>query len=230
MGVPKNRISSIGLELEGGWDGANVHLKRDGSVVFSSPMPTYVGEVASPPIATSTEATSWLRNNYPQHVNNTCGFHVHVCLPPLHYSRLMDENFNNKFLGDMELFWSKYRGQPGFELFRYRLEGQNRYCQKVFRPEQQLWQTAAYGDLGSTPRYSQLNYCFGRHGTLECRLFPCFPSVEHSIEGMLAFVGSINSFLSTCKADRPIQFSVTGEDSLPIVDNRPARVPSVQPV
>lgn len=206
----KNRITSIGLELEGGWLANPPGLKHDGSVQgLESP---YRGEVCSTPFTTLEEADAWLRLLYPQETNNTCGFHVHVGLPALHYSRLMDENFNNLFLQAMEDFWSKYRGQAGFDLFRSRLDGQNIYCQKVFRPEQQLWRVEAYGARDSLPRYSQLNFCFGRHGTLECRLFPCFANVEHSIEGMHLFIDSINNFLASCKPSKALAFSFTTSD------------------
>lgn len=210
MSSPKNRISTFGLELEGGWDLAPRGLKHDGSVVgISAP---HRGEVASPVIKTLAESEQWLRDNYPQEVNSSCGFHVHVGLAPLHYMRLMCEEFNSKFLVSMEDFWNRYRGASAFDLFRQRLDGQNAYCQKVFRPEQQLWRMEAYGDRSTAARYSQLNFCFGRHGTLECRLFPCFPSVSHSIEGMRAFANSINEFLATCAPARPIHFAVHMEE------------------
>lgn len=218
--TPKNRIASFGLEVEGGWDVEHRGLKHDGSVNgLTSAMR---GEIASAPIKTIEESIKWLREHYPQEVNNTCGFHVHVGLAPLHYSRLMCEEFNSKFLAAMEDFWNRYRGSPGFDLFRSRLDGQNQYCQKVFRPEHQLWRQEAYGDRRLLPRYSQLNFCFGRHGTLECRLFPCFESVVHSIEGMKAFADSINEFLATCKPARPIHFSVPLE-----VATSPERVTAV---
>lgn len=206
----KNRITSIGLELEGGWHTNPPGLKHDGSV--QGLLSSFRGEICSDPLPSLEEADSWLRTYYPQETNNTCGFHVHVGLPSLHYSRLMDENFNNLFLQSMENFWEKYRGQAGFDLFRSRLDGQNAFCQKIFRPEQQLWRTESYGDRGSLPRYSQLNFCFGRHGTLECRLFPCFSNVEHSVEGMHTFVDSINAFLASCKPAKAASFSITSSD------------------
>lgn len=222
----KNRVSSIGLEVEGGWENPPAGFKHDGSVQGLRVCPNR-GEVASRPLADVAAGEAWLRENYPQEVNNTCGFHVHVCLPAIHYSRLMDENFNQKFLLSMEDFWNRYRGQPGFDLFRSRLDGQNQYCQKIFRPEQQLWRTEAYGDRNSHPRYSQLNFCFGRHGTMECRLFPCFENVEHSIDGMKTFIDSINEFLATCKATKPIEFSMTTDEIESHVVNHPTRVRTV---
>lgn len=215
MTTPKNRIGSIGLELEGGWQFAPTGLKRDGSVVGLSS--DYQGEIASVPLKSRDEAVKWLRANYPQEVNNTCGFHVHVGIAALHYSRLMCEEFNSKFLAAMEDFWNCHRGATGFDLFRSRLDGQNAYCQKIFRPEQQLWRNEAYGDRHSVPRYSQLNFCYGRHGTLECRLFPCFASVNHSIAGMEAFLDCINEFLSTCQPSRPIHISIPFETPSEVV-------------
>lgn len=210
MTGPKNRVDTIGLELEGGWDVNPSGLKHDGSV--QGLHSAFRGEVASRPLKSIADAEQWLRDYYPQEVNNTCGFHVHVGIQPLHYMRLMCDEFNSKFLSSMEDFWNRYRGSAGFDLFRSRLDGQNAYCQKIFRPEQQLFRMEAYGDRGVQPRYSQLNFCFGRHGTLECRLFPCFPSVEHSIAGMKAFITAINEFLVTCPPARPIHVSVNMED------------------
>lgn len=213
---------AVGLELEGAWNRAPGNLKHDGSVVgdFGE---LAKGEVCSEPLATIESAEAWLRNNYPDRVNETCGFHVHVSLPPLYYSRLMVEDFNKKFLSQMEDFWNCYRGQPGFDQFRSRLDGQNQYCQKRFVPEAQLFRTEAYGDRAALPRYSQLNYCFGRHGTLECRLFPCFPSVDHCIAGMKVFTSCINNFLATTKPEKPIIVSIKVNES---EVNHPVRLSS----
>lgn len=209
-----NRIKAVGLELEGGWSPAALgahSVKHDGSVRGLSDK-FCIGEVCSPPItdedAEFPKAEAWLREHYPQTVNDSCGLHVHVSLPNLHYSRLMNEDFNNCFLNAMEDLWSRFRSEPAFDLFRSRLDGQNQYCQKIFRPEDQLWRREAYGDRGSLPRYSQLNYCYGRHGTMECRLFPCFPKVEHAVAAMKAFTGCINNFLATCGPEKPIHATV----------------------
>lgn len=210
--MASNKIKAIGVELEGAWSpDAQAILKRmlvhDGSVRgFGGEVQS--GEVKSQPLSTIEAAESFVRTHYPNEVNESCGFHVHVSMAPLHYSRLMNEDFNNCFLNAMEDFWSRFRSEPGFNLFRHRLDGQNRYCQKVFRPEEQIFRTEAYGPHDTHPRYSQLNYCWGRHGTMECRLFPCFPRYEHSVEGMKAFINCINSFLATCQSEKPIEVTI----------------------
>lgn len=209
-----NRISAIGLELEGGWSSGTPGfelVKRDGSVTGISGDKYRVGEVCSKPIKEWEDAEKWLRSNYPNSVNETCGFHVHVSLPPLHYSRLMNPGFEGCFLNAMEDFWSRFRAEPGFNLFRSRLDGQNQYCQKVFRPEDQIWRKEHYGErtgLSALPRYSQLNFCYGRHGTMECRLFPCFPQINHSVEAAKVFTECINSYLSTCPAETATKITV----------------------
>jgi len=223
MAAPRNRITAIGIELEGGWtsvppgpvfqdpndsNNRGEIIKRDGSVRLEG-SDLLVGEVVSAPLTSVELAVAWMRANYPQAGNNTCGFHIHISLPSLHYSRLMNEDFNNKFLSAMEEFWARNRTAPGFDLFRSRLDGQNRYCQKIFRPEEQLWRTEHYGDHARVPRYSQLNYCWGRHGTMECRLFPYFPRISNAVGALECFTGCVNEFLATAKPDRPLKFDVT---------------------
>lgn len=213
--MPVNRIKGIGLELEGGWvPRANLpEIRHDGSVQ-GIPNDRYnVGEISSAPLSTIEAAEAWLRENYPQTVHPSCGFHVHVSLPPLHYSRLMNESFNGCFLNAMEDFWTRFRSEPGFDLFRSRLDGQNQYCQKNFRPEHQLWRMEHYGDHRTLPRYSQLNFCYGRHGTMECRMFPCFPQVGHAVEATKTFINCINSYLATCPPEKPIVVKVEAEDA-----------------
>jgi hypothetical protein len=211
-----NRIDAIGLELEGGWaetSRARRLVKHDGSVRGIDGNHV-AGEVNSPPLSDFAACEAWLRENYPQQVNESCGFHVHVSLKPLHYSRIMNPGYEPVFLEAMEDLYTRFRGEPAFAQFRERLDGQNQYCQKIFRPEDQLWRREPYGDrvgAHALPRYSQLNYCWGRHGTMECRLFPCFPQVQHAIEACKSFIDSINNFLATCPPEKPITVTVEAE-------------------
>src|SRR5690348_9266825 len=85
-----NRINLVGIELEGGWnrcpDKKLGHFDHDGSVRFEPfdkdgdrmPMPQYyTGEYVSYPMPVD-QIASWLRTTYPEHVNDTCGLHVHM--------------------------------------------------------------------------------------------------------------------------------------------------------
>lgn len=210
--MPTTRIQKIGLEVEGAWNPrAGVDPKHDGSIRGLGNRGLHVGELASAPLESLELAEAWLKDKYPDAVNDTCGFHVHVSLKPLHYSRIMHESFGLCFLNAMEDFWSRFRSEPGFDLFRQRLDGQNEYCQKIFRPEQQLFRREAYGDRATLPRYSQLNYCWSRHGTMECRLFPCFPKVGHAVEALRVFTNCIDAYLNTCQPEKPISVQVLAE-------------------
>ena len=197
----RKRIKALGVELEGGWrtrpPTATIH--RDGSVTVEAP---FVGEVSSEPLPDLSSAEEWVRTNYPQLVNNSCGLHVHVSTNELNYSRLMEPEFCQFFEARMAEFLSQglANNRPGFDLLRQRFQGLNRFCQKKFIPEQQLFLTDPYGNTATHPRYAQLNFCYIRHGTLECRLFPCFPSVDDGVAAVKAFYDTVFDYLGQFKS------------------------------
>lgn len=209
----RNRILSIGVELEGGWSRTrelppNLDIRHDGSV--SIPGDYYGGEVSCNPMRTTKEVAVWMRRAYPHRVNDTCGFHVHVAVNKLNYSRLMEHAFFDMFYQQMESYITRNhsRDPDGYDRLRTRLGGSNRFCRKEHHPEQQVYLEARYGDA----RYAALNFCFGRHGTLECRVFPCFVDVEDSILGMEQFCEIVNAYLAKCAPERPVQLTVTEKD------------------
>ena len=215
-----SRIEKYGLELEGAWLNAPNSLKHDGSV-RDLPGDMAVGELASRPISSFEAAKIWLRENYPTRSNHTCGFHVHLSFSELSYSRLMDEAFNDLFLERMEAFYVERRDNPGFDLFRSRLDGQNIYCRKIFRPEEQLWRTEPYDRDHQLPRYSILNFCYGRHQTLECRLFPMFPEVADSVAAFECFVKACHDYLVRCPGEKKFSTVIRGRG--------PATLPTLPP-
>lgn len=149
-----------------------------------------------------------MRLNYPHAVNETCGLHVHVGLNRLNYSRLMERPFFDLFYQRMERFARSLGEEPGAGLLLDRLAGNNRYCRRNFVPERQVFMQEHYGEA----RYAALNFCYGRHGTLECRVFPCFPNVEHSISGMETFCDIVNTYLSQCAPEKPVTVLLTEKD------------------
>lgn len=183
-------------------------LHHDGSVRGLS-AGLAVGEVASPPLNTMQEVRQFIREYYPDEVNSSCGFHVHMSFSRLNYSRLTHCDFWNLFQTRMDKFANEIREHPGRDLLVSRLAGHNEYCQKNFRPEEQFWRTEQYGDRDRHPRYSQLNYCYDRHGTMECRVFPCFPRSETSILAFDALTGCVNAFLSRCRPERSHTLIIT---------------------
>lgn len=200
--IRRRRIKAVGVELEGGWDRRPpAEMHRDGSVTVDAPI---VGEISSPPIPDFSTAEEWMRANYPHRVNSSCGLHVHVSTNELNYGRLMEPEFAQFFECRMAEFLSQglADNRPGFDLLRQRFQGLNRYCQKKFIPEQQLFMTDRYGDVNTHPRYAQLNFCYIRHGTLECRLFPCFPNVDDGVAAVKAFYDTVFDYLGQFKSTK----------------------------
>ncbi len=215
--VAKGRIKTWGLELEGGWMDTSIpkhttQLHADGSVRNLSSDCPHVGEIASPVISSAETARRWLIRHYPDSVNDSCGFHIHIGVSLLNYTRLMDEDFHKFYLKQMNEFYEEHKGERGFDLFKYRLDGKNIYCQKKFRPEEQLQRTEAYGPRRTHPRYSQLNYCWARHGTMECRVFPCFPRAASSVAAFTAFTDCVNTFLARATPEEPLRTVVRVSD------------------
>lgn len=196
----RRRIKGIGVELEGGWHvppATTIH--HDGSVNVRA---NHVGEVSTPgPIDTLPLALAWTRQNYPSSVNSTCGLHVHLSVNNLNYGRLMETEFKDYFEQQLAQFLQDGldRNAQGFELLRSRFNGDNRYCQKIFRPAEQIYVPGRYGDPAVHPRYSQLNFCYNRHGTVECRVFPCFPDPEDGCAAVSMFYKTVFDYLGRFK-------------------------------
>jgi len=190
-------IDKIGVECEGGWDEPPYDLVGDGSV--------YV-DVASPPLYIE-DLCKWIETNIPDKVNKSCGTHVHISTRKVKdYMRLMEKEFFDYFINSMTA-WGNEMKLPSGHLFWNRLEGGNQYCHKKFDPEGQVNQKGKAGN-----RYTQLNFCYGLHGTLECRLFPGFDDAQLCINAVKAFVNCVESFLR----DTPDKLNLEEEIELAI--------------
>jgi hypothetical protein len=182
-------IYKIGCELEGGWERRPRGLKYDGSVYVGT---SYVGEISSPAFNWVESLIRWIRKFYPDEVNESCGFHVHVSFKhDLYYSQLMSMDFYEYFLRKTRK-WGLKKEREGCDmsLFWERWEGRNRFCRKRFMPEEQ-----AYLECKDEPRYAHLNFCYKLRGTLECRLFPMFKEVELACEAVWLFYRVISYWL-----------------------------------
>jgi hypothetical protein len=219
-----NRVNRIGLELEGGWDAAvrGHQVIRDGSVVFDRPRtrvnlmtgeaeyvvphPKYaVGEIVSSPMAPD-QAAEWLRRAYPQHVNGTCGLHVHMSFNhKLNYSRLLTPDYMGFVIQELQAWGirndiSRTEGQGA--MFWNRLDPHHpwtlQHCTHQFLGDKQV--TVAKKDFNSRgkdySRYTFINYCDMQHGTVECRGLPMFESPEVAISAVNAVLDATNRFLS----------------------------------
>lgn len=160
-------IKKFGFELEGGWDEERFGkyedegiMKGDGSVDTDD---TEAGEIATRPFTNLNKAWEFMLEHYPDEVNRTCGFHIHVSMDEGYYVKLMEKEFHEEFLKWATKLGAKYKKRlPA--TFMERVEGKNNYCQKKFLPEKQIH--------GTGDRYTQLNYCYHQHKTIENRMFP----------------------------------------------------------
>jgi hypothetical protein len=197
-----NFIKRIGLELEGGWRNRPAwDVRRDGSVEI--PRAELVGEISSPPYSMIENAEAWMRKYYPQTVNHTCGFHIHISLAPGHYSMLMCEEFYAKFIAAYRKWGEEtFRVPAGAPVapeaarFYERLNGGNRFCQAQFNPDIQTQVVSRQNPTVWDTRYAQLNYCWTLHGTMESRLLPMFNDVNMSASAMRVFPAVVNEYLT----------------------------------
>ena len=191
-------IDKIGVELEGAWDNEPDNYYGDGSVEFdndcscdSDPCEcdsqyNFIGECSGRGVSLS-EISDWVRNNYPNETNWSCGMHVHVSfLSDQHYTILTDKKFYKYFLERMNDFGKRLNIKN--KDFWKRLRGTNTYCQNKFIPDNQLI-------TNCDERYTHLNFCFGEHRTIECRLLPCFRDVDISIRAIEELIDIYESWL-----------------------------------
>lgn len=219
-------FKQIGLEFEGGWDSEPwtrhdyLHTAHDGSVRVSGDY--HRGEVVTDPLDTLEEALGACDDGYPDRVDDSCGFHVHMSFQVGDYHRLMDATFWDHF----RAFWVKVIGAsragvtpmqcgltpataPGdipptwtstdVRRFAHRFNGGNSYCEAVFRPLQQM-----YNASKGSARYAQLNYCHRLHKTVECRLLPQFETREGAKSALKLLVKCFSDYLEQPDTFAPV--------------------------
>lgn len=187
-------IKGFGFELEGGWESDRYDeienkglMKGDGSVETDDTQP---GEIASPVFRDIYTAWKFMRDNYPDEVNRSCGFHVHISVEDGHYTTLMEKEFYKEFLK-----WSHWIGRtftkrlPG--TYMSRLRGENNFCQAKFMPDEQVKER---GD-----RYTQLNFCYSTHKTLENRMFPGCKSPRTAFFLLIQYLLFVENYLEKTK-------------------------------
>jgi hypothetical protein len=200
------RINKIGVELEGGWNYEPPHsFQEDGSVETET---DYEGETVSPPCRTKSELKDWIRKNYPDEINRTCGMHIHVSFrSEADYNRLMTKKFYTAFLENAKEWGLENKINEG-SAFWHRLEGKNSFCKLLttkdgrFKISTVKRQANAHDKGG--PRYFQLNFCKNVHNTLECRLFPTFQKKKIAESAVDFFYNLVENYLSQFKfEDKP---------------------------
>jgi hypothetical protein len=215
-----NRIYRIGIELEGGWTKLPPGcrgLQHDGSIQglqreMGDPELT-IGELANGPM-TMEEWPKWLKANYPQRVNATCGMHVHLSpITALAYSRVMDPSYPGTVVAYIRQ-WAEKQGLPSEHPIWPRLKNKSMYCQHLYMADDQVRNvTKDHNRERQGHRYTIINYCHGRYGTFECRLLPMFDTVKQAESVVQELVDITNAFLRVTRK-RESRLEVQMEDDL----------------
>lgn len=183
-----------GLELEAGWLKSREDLIKDDSLLLEHFKRTqYIGELVLPPCSSLEELFTFCEKNWPDEVTERCSMHVHVSFKNItFYSQTMTEKFFNEFLSSIEKWGIEY---PCANVhFWNRLFDKNKYCRRRFNPEPQLHITKDTKH-NNQERRTILNYSYGCHKTLECRLFPAFINIKTAFSAIEHFVNFVENYL-----------------------------------
>ena len=185
----RNRIRLVGLEVEGAWIKfpATEKYEHDGSVFkpesyggqvewdqvklkIASIKATTTGEIPSAPMLPA-QMRAWITKNYPDFTDKTCGLHVHMSFEDLkHYNRLMTPEYPITMRTYLKK-WAVEEHLPDDHPIWDRVNGNNMYCSSKFWPDKQVGKKKSY-DHGEGDRYTDINYCWKEHKTIECRILP----------------------------------------------------------
>jgi len=206
-------VKYFGFEIEGGFDSYhrdysedeegrevqnNEYWKHDGSVRCESGV---AGEIASPKfrIDRMENFRIFARENMPIEANSSAGLHVHVSFNcDEAYSRCMDKEFFNSFEKSVKDYFLENDhkfDEDVTDRFWARIGNESEYCQDEFCPEYQtntLWNRYFSSRNG---RYTHLNYPYGQHKTIECRLYPSTTKATELINMVEFFINFTNSYL-----------------------------------
>ena len=219
LGKARSRIYRVGVELEGGWDKLpqkGVVIVHDGSVRFPGKIVDYIGEIPSPALEVSA-LPRWMGIFHPQHVNETCGMHVHMSfMSALCYARLMRPEYPATIIKYVEK-WARAEELPAAHPIWDRLAGKSRFCQHVFHADEQVSTVRKDHDQQRPGhRYTVMNYCFNTNGTMECRLLPMMEKAEQSIRAVQEIINITNAFLVvTAQKEKKVKVAID-EDSKPM--------------
>lgn len=213
-------VDKVGIELEGGWNRRFTDARIIYDMSVQRPANTtgrvccckeghgdgstcHFGEIPSPPLPLE-EALFWMRDHYPDGVNQSCGFHVHLSVkhPLINYPKLMEKRFYDLFLSEVAK-WGKKEGFPANHQLWHRLtskdykNGPARFCNRPFNP---IIQTTTLDKPDS--RRSALNYCYLKHGTIECRIFPSFEDPALAARAVILYATTVENYLQSAPAPR----------------------------
>ena len=205
-------INKMGLELEGAWKGKirvppfkDGKIKHDGSVRFTQPPDGFLhyGELVSEPMDPDALA-QWGYDHCPTDANDSAGTHLHFSLKSnTMYATLLTPTFNNTLINVLIKFNDLYKDSDPetYNRFLSRIEGKNTYCRKEYNGLRQVRMDGRGPD-----RYSQVNYCFQLHGTIEIRVLPCTSNKEFLRDVVLLVRDVIESFVAREHVTKKVRF------------------------
>ena len=213
----KNRIAGVGVELEGGWIYGKAVSKvvHDGSVKFSKiiydqPNPPHaVGEIPSPKLTTE-QVDDWIKKNYPQHVNETCGLHVHMSFKyPLNYMRLMTPDYTVVLVKSLAEWCEEHKLPADHPQWKRLKNPRHDHCAHIYLGDSQVRLTKKnYNSRGGPEsRYTFVNYCYSMgdtpRKTVECRGLSMFETADMSCDAVHAVLNTTNAFLAKVREKEP---------------------------
>jgi hypothetical protein len=189
-------INLIGIEIEGNYTRDNdrrlsaIHNRHnDGSILEECGY--CASEYVSKP-CTLSEAIEFINDCYPDNVNSSMGYHIHLSVNSIdEYSLLMTKEFFEYIKLAMFKFLETLKGTEDYQLLKKRLDGDNRYCYMVFNNPMQQIINIGYDGV----RYSMLNFCFNKHKTFELRILPMFKNKNNCIKALEFYYKVVNIYL-----------------------------------
>jgi hypothetical protein len=218
LGKVPNKVTWVGVEMEGAWPSSFVHsighgARYVGDASVSIPAPEQRASGLDPDISISGEITtsnpilpaqmpSWVRKYYPKASNATCGLHIHMSFGneeqedgALNYARLMVPEFQETVVEYLKK-WAEEEGLPRDHHLWPRLNGESKFCQKKFWADEQAHTGKKdYDKERFGHRYTIISYHAKRHGTIECRVLPMMTSMEQSIRALDRVIDITSAFL-----------------------------------
>jgi hypothetical protein len=143
-----------------------------------------VGEVVSPPLPSNAEVLKFISECWPDKSNKTSALHFHLSFKEVgHYSCLMEEDFGVYFREQLHKFAVENNlNQVMQSRIFNKCDHSRYYCKDNFIPLNQVFVKQKIWHENSPHRYTILNFCFGLHKTMECRVFSSHTKLKTGID------------------------------------------------
>ena len=123
--------------------------------------------------------------NYPTKTNITCGGHFHLSVKhPFLWGIIANKELWISLKKALSKWGKKHLSDAGYKNLMARIKGERQYCVNAWYGEQQL-------SRENTDRYTHLNFCVDRHGTMEIRILPMFQYAKTYIKAVKYIINYI---------------------------------------